>query len=90
MEARRIVRIVNRAGLHARPCHSLASTALRFQSPLRVRCRDHEVDGRSILELMTLAAAQGDELEFAAAGPDAEALVERLSQLVSSGFSEQD
>ncbi len=89
MEIRRTARIVNSAGLHARPCHQLASLALKFKSTLRVRYDGREVDGRSILELMTLGAAKDAELEFVARGEDAEVLVERLSAVVASGFNER-
>ena len=82
------VRVVNAAGLHARPCHQIASAALAGRSEVRVRCEDREADGKSILELMTLAAPQGSILEFSAEGEDAEKVVERLSQVVASGFGE--
>ena len=88
MEASRTVRIVNRAGLHARPCHAVVSAALEHQSALRVRCRDREVNGRSILELMTLEAGLGAELELLADGPDATELLDRLESLIGAGFEE--
>jgi phosphotransferase system HPr (HPr) family protein len=90
MEARARVRLVNPRGLHARPCHAIASTALRFTSALRVGCDGREADGKSILELMTLGAGPGAELVLAATGDDAEALVEELSRLVAAGFAEVD
>lgn len=66
----------------------LVSTALGFQSDLRVACGGSEVNGRSILALMTLEAGPGTELSFAAAGPDADSLLERLVALVEGGFEE--
>jgi phosphotransferase system HPr (HPr) family protein len=81
-------RIVNAKGLHARPCHALVSAALGFQSDVRVRSGAQEVNGKSILELMTLGAACGVELEFLAEGEDAEAAVTALAALVASGFDE--
>ena len=84
----RRVRVPNAAGLHARPCHALASTALGFQSDVEVSCSGRRANGKSILELMTLHAAQGAELEFSARGPDAAALVAALSALVDAGFGE--
>ena len=80
--------VSNAAGLHARPCHALVSAALAFESGLRVRHAGREVNGKSILELMTLGAAQGSALEFEAAGPDAEALLVRVVGLVEAGFDE--
>ena len=87
-EAAREVLIVNEMGLHARPCHALVSLALGFQSELRVRCGDREVNGKSILELMTLEAGRGSALRLVARGPDAPALLASLAELVAGGFEE--
>lgn len=89
MEARRSVRIVNRTGLHARPCHSIVSAALEHEAELRITCDGREVNGRSILELMTLEAGPDAILELTARGPDAESLVARLAALVEAGFEER-
>lgn len=83
-EARVVV--PNPEGMHARPCHAFVTLAGRFQSPLTVECRGRKTDGRSIIELMTLAAACGDELVLRAEGPDAEELVRTLAAFVASGF----
>lgn len=66
------------------------SIALEHQSALRIRCRDREVNGRSILELMTLEAATGAELELLADGPDADELLDRLASLIDAGFEERN
>ena len=89
VEHRRTVRVVNAQGLHARPCHAIVSRALAFQSELRIRTRNREVNGKSILELMTLAAGPGAELELVARGADAEALLSELEQLFEAGFGEE-
>lgn len=81
-------RLTNERGLHARPCHAIASTALAHRSQLRVHCEGRDADGRSILSLMTLGAPHGTVLEFYADGDDAEQLVRRLVELVGTGFSE--
>ena len=88
MEVSRTVRVVNSQGLHARPCHSIVSAALEFQSELRIRNGTHEVNGRSILELMTLNAALGTELELRSKGGDAEDLLSTIEELFRSGFGE--
>ena len=88
MEARRSLTICNPEGLHARPCHAIVSTALGFESELRVAHGSHEVNGKSILELMTLNACCDTELAFIARGADAESLLEAIARLVDSGFSE--
>ena len=87
-EQRRVVKIVNSRGLHARPCHALVSTALEFEAELRVGFGGREVNGKSILELMTLQAACGAELCLAALGEDAPELLHRLTGLIESGFGE--
>ena len=62
------------------------SLAAVYESELRIGCGDREVDGRSILGLITLGATCGSELCFKADGPDAEALVDDLVRLVEAGF----
>ncbi len=88
MEARRTVRIVNDTGLHARPCHAIVSAAIGYEAELRVRRDAHEVNGKSILELMTLEARRGQDLVLTARGADAVALLDRLESLISGGFDE--
>lgn len=87
-EARVVV--PNPEGMHARPSHAFVTLASRFQSPLTVACGGREVNGRSIIELMTLAASCGDELVLRAQGPDAEELVNTLAAFVASGFRSED
>ena len=84
----RRVTIVNETGLHARPCHAIASLALGYRAELRIACGDREVNGRSILELMTLEAERGRVLFLRAVGDDALALVGALERLIVSGFDE--
>lgn len=88
MELRRTLRIVNDQGMHARPCHAFVSTALNFGSDLEVSLRGRRVNGKSILELMTLGAAFGDEIELCARGADAQAVVDALVALIGRGFGE--
>lgn len=85
----RQVSVVNSQGLHARPCHAVVSTALGFQASLRVRCGSLDVNGKSILELMTLNASCGKHLELTAEGPDSEGLLQALEELFASGFGEE-
>ena len=89
-EARASARIVNTTGLHARPCHQVVSAALEYDCELRIMCGSREVNGRSILELMTLQAGPDAVLEFRAQGREAQQLVERLVTLVEAGFEERD
>lgn len=87
-EARREVVLVNPAGLHARPCHAIVSLALEYDCALRVAFRGREVDGRSILELMTLCAPHGSQLALHAVGEGAGQLLDRIETLVAAGFDE--
>jgi phosphotransferase system HPr (HPr) family protein len=90
VEIRRLVTVPNKSGLHARPCHALASAAQAYASSLEIACGGRRVNGKSILELMTLCAGQGAELEIVGRGEDAVDLVEVLARLVESGFEERD
>jgi phosphocarrier protein len=89
LELRRTVRVLNAQGLHARPCHAIVSRALSFQSELRIRSQKNDVNGKSILELMTLSAGPGTELELVARGPDAEAMLATLGEIFEDGFGEE-
>lgn len=83
------VTIVNRLGLHARPAMTFVDLAVQFQSDIRVRKGEHEVDGKSIMQMMMLAAGKGSELVIRARGPDAEKAVAALRALIESGFDEE-
>jgi phosphotransferase system HPr (HPr) family protein len=88
LELRHRVRIVNDNGLHARPCHAVVSLALRFASQVEIGLRGRRVNAKSILELMTLGACHGDELELTARGADARAAIDALVALFGRGFDE--
>lgn len=83
------VTIVNRLGLHARPAMTFVDLAVQFESEIRVRKGEHEVDGKSIMQMMMLAAGKGSELMIRAEGPDAEKAVAALRALIESGFDEE-
>ncbi len=82
------VTIINTLGLHARPAMSFVDTANSFTSDIKVVKDGQAVDGKSIMQLMMLAATQGTELRIDAQGPDAEQAVEALVKLVGSKFDE--
>lgn len=88
MEAIQNVRIKNPAGLHARPCHAIVTAARGFQSDFCVACDGLEVNGKSILELMTLCAPCESSLTLRANGADAKELVAAVAAIVESGFGE--
>jgi phosphocarrier protein len=86
--ARRAVEIVNEHGLHLRAAERFVRLARRFEAHIEIHCGDDAVDGKSILDLLTLAAATGARLDVAAIGVDAEAAVAALWRLAASGFDE--
>lgn len=90
MDAQRVkVTILNKLGLHARPAMSFADTASQFKADIHVIKAGNKFDGKSIMNLMMLAATQGTELEITAAGPDADDALEALQKLIESKFEEE-
>lgn len=83
------VTIANRLGLHARPAMSFVETACNFKAVLTVRRENQKVDGKSIMQMMMLAATKGTELILEANGPDAREMVDALTDLVNRGFDEE-
>ena len=71
-------------GLHARPAGQFVSLASRFRSEISVGQGDEWVDGRSVLSLLSLAAASGSALRIRATGPDAAEAVEALGRLIEN------
>ena len=88
--ARRQVEITNPLGLHLRPADKFVRLAYTFQSEIRVHCLGRQINGKSILDLTTLAAECGTMLELEAIGPDAEAAVSALAELVEARFHEEE
>ena len=87
-EAERVVEIVNRAGMHARPAAELVKLAGRFSSDIRIEKDGLEVNGKSIMGVLMLAAEKGSQIRLSATGTDAKDAVEALSNLIGSGFEE--
>ncbi|MEM6756371.1 MAG: HPr family phosphocarrier protein [Planctomycetota bacterium] len=76
--------IQNPLGLHARPAMAFVDAANGFAAQVRVIKDDQKVDGKSIMQLMMLAAVQGTSLTVEAEGDDAEAAVSELSEMLNS------
>jgi phosphocarrier protein len=83
------VTIVNRLGLHARPAMTFVDLASTFPCTVKVKKGDTEVDGKSIMQMMMLAASKGSQLEITAVGDKAEAACQALKKLVDGGFEEE-
>ena len=80
--------ILNRYGLHARPAAMFVKTSNRFKAEVWVEKDGEEVNGKSIMGLMMLAAGHGSKLKVSAAGSDAEKFLDEIEQLVASRFNE--
>ena len=80
--------IVNRLGLHARPAAMFVRIASRYRSEVWVAKEGEEVNGKSIMGLMMLAAGQGSKLHIRCEGPDAQKALEELEQLIQARFNE--
>jgi phosphocarrier protein len=76
------VEIKNKAGLHARPSSLFVQTASNFDSDIIVKFEDEEINGKSIMGLMLLAAEQGRKLILEADGPDEDDMLAALRELV--------
>jgi phosphotransferase system HPr (HPr) family protein len=84
----RIFMIKNKFGLHARPSASFVQTATRFHSEIKVEKDGLVADGKSILDLMMLAAAQGTQITIKAQGGDAQEALKALGDLIEGRFGE--
>jgi phosphocarrier protein len=82
------VTIVNRLGMHARPAAMFVRIASRYRSEVWVEKEGEQINGKSIMGLMMLAAGQGSKLKLCCEGPDAAKAVEELEQLVADKFNE--
>lgn len=74
--------INNKSGLHARPATLWVQTASRFQSTIRLKKSDREVDGKSLLAILSLGLSAGSSVQLSVDGPDAEMAVNALVALI--------
>ena len=89
MNAERSVRIANRNGIHARPAAESGKVAAKFKSEIVLVRDDLEVNGKSIMGVMMLAAEFGSTLDIRAAGEDADAAVDAIATCIANKFGEQ-
>ncbi len=85
----RQITIINKLGLHARPAMQFVDVANQFQSGIKVWKNDQCVDGKSIMQMMMLAATAGTPLKIVADGDDALAALDALEKLINEKFSEE-
>ena len=86
----RVLTIVNKKGLHARPAAKFVQIVERYDAQVRVIGKAETVDGASILDLLTLSAGPGTLITVEATGNEASAVLDALDKFVASGFGEQD
>lgn len=84
----RSVKIVNKLGIHARPAAEIVKTAARFGSDIIIVRDDLEVNGKSIMGVMMLAAECGSTIDIKANGSDAEQALDALEAVIADGFGE--
>ena len=85
----REVAIVNRLGLHARPAAQLVQKASKFESEIKLKRQNLEVNAKSIMGVMMLAAEMGSKILIIAEGTDEREAVEALAQVVQGKFGEE-
>ena len=84
----REVKIVNKLGIHARPAAEIVKTAGKFKSSVTIIRDDLEVNAKSIMGVMMLAAEYGSTITLRAVGDDAEAALDALSAVIANKFGE--
>ena len=89
MVAEAAVPIVNLLGLHARPAAEFVKVTARFRSQVTVRKDSLEVNGKSIMGMMMLAAECGSTLQVRCDGDDAVEMLDAIRALVATGFGEE-
>ncbi|MEW5925331.1 MAG: HPr family phosphocarrier protein [Candidatus Zixiibacteriota bacterium] len=82
------VKVINRLGMHARPSAMFVTHASRYKSEIFLEKAGVQVNGKSIMGVMTLAAEMGSELIITANGEDEKEAVKDLVELIASGFGE--
>ena len=84
----RDIEIKNKLGLHARAAAKFVHTAARFKSDIKIRKGDEEVDGKSILGILLLAAGRGSVIRVRADGEDEREALDAIEKLIEAKFDE--
>jgi phosphocarrier protein HPr len=82
------IMVINRLGLHARPAAMFVRIASRFRSEIWVEKEGEQINGKSIMGLMMLAAGQGSKLLIRCEGPDADRAMQEIEELINRRFNE--
>ena len=84
----RKITIKNQYGIHVRPASLFTKEAIRFESDIIVQKEDTQINGKSIMGLMTIGATKGTKIILIAQGPDAEELLDKIEELINNNFNE--
>lgn len=84
----RDITVRNKAGIHTRPASMVVRTASKYDADFFIRADGYEINGKSIIGVMTLAAEQGATLTLLFDGSDEEAAAEAMTELFNNGFGE--
>jgi phosphocarrier protein HPr len=87
---KRVVVVPNKQGIHARPAEMFVRRAQQFQSKIEIVHDNYRVEAKSIMNLLTLGAAQGTQLTLEAEGSDAQEAVDALAEVVEKDFLAED
>jgi len=88
--AKRTLTIINKLGLHARAAARFVQIASGFESDISVVHASKEVNGKSIMGMMMLAAGKGTSIHIIASGKDEESALNRLEELITTRFGESE
>ncbi len=84
------LKIINKLGLHARASSKLVQTANRYTSKITIIYNNSEVNAKSLLGLLTLAAAKGSEIIIKAEGTDEDKAIKAIEKLIEKKFGEKE
>ena len=84
------IKLINKLGLHARAAMKLSELATRFQSTIIIKYNQHEINAKSILNVMALAASCGATLDISASGDDEVSAIESITKLINNRFGEAE
>jgi len=87
---KRVVVVPNKQGMHARPAEMFVRRAQQFKSKIEIVRDDYRIEAKSIMNLLTLGAAQGTKLILEAEGSDAKEALDALAEVVEKDFLEED
>ncbi len=85
----RQVEVINKLGLHARAAAKFVTLASGFESEIQLGLMNTQVNGKSIMGVMMLAAAKGSQLDIMVEGPDEQEAIEKLCELIANRFDEE-